>query len=46
MKLLIFQPIMERVEEFEYANRDMIGHGAFAIVFKGRYVEVSTCFNP
>ncbi|CAJ0941094.1 unnamed protein product, partial [Mesorhabditis belari] len=28
---------MERFDDFEYNNRDIIGHGAFAIVYKGRY---------
>lgn len=28
---------MEKVGEFEYNTKDLIGHGAFAIVFKGRH---------
>lgn len=28
---------MEVVGDFEYNKRDLIGHGAFAVVFKGRY---------
>lgn len=32
---------MEIVGDFEYNNKDLIGHGAFAVVFKGRYRNVS-----
>lgn len=32
---------MDSVGEFEYNKKDLIGHGAFAVVFKGRYREVS-----
>lgn len=28
---------MESVGEFEYNTKDLIGHGAFAVVFKGRH---------
>ncbi|CDW56874.1 DUF3543 and Mod r and Pkinase and DUF1712 and DCX domain containing protein [Trichuris trichiura] len=28
---------MEAVGEYEYNKKDLIGHGAFAVVFKGRY---------
>ncbi|XP_046680294.1 serine/threonine-protein kinase ULK2 isoform X2 [Homalodisca vitripennis] len=28
--------MMEVVGDYEYSSRDMIGHGAFAVVFKGR----------
>nr|CAD7407377.1 unnamed protein product [Timema poppensis] len=28
---------MEVVGDFEYNNKDLIGHGAFAVVFKGRH---------
>ncbi|KAL0272584.1 UNVERIFIED_CONTAM: hypothetical protein PYX00_005503 [Menopon gallinae] len=28
---------METVGDFEYNSRDLIGHGAFAVVFKGRH---------
>nr|CAD7590341.1 unnamed protein product [Timema genevievae] len=28
---------MEGVGDFEYNNKDLIGHGAFAVVFKGRH---------
>lgn len=28
---------METVGEYEYSAKDLIGHGAFAVVFKGRY---------
>ncbi|GMS87764.1 hypothetical protein PENTCL1PPCAC_9939 [Pristionchus entomophagus] len=30
---------MERFDDFEYCTRDMLGHGAFAIVYKGRHVS-------
>ncbi|VDN01330.1 unnamed protein product [Thelazia callipaeda] len=30
---------MERFDGFEYTKKDLIGHGAFAIVYKGRYVD-------
>lgn len=29
------------VGEYEYNTRDLIGHGAFAVVFKGRHRRVS-----
>ncbi|XP_054715170.1 serine/threonine-protein kinase unc-51-like [Uloborus diversus] len=28
---------MEKIGEYEYSTKDLIGHGAFAIVFKGRH---------
>ncbi|XP_063222174.1 serine/threonine-protein kinase unc-51 isoform X2 [Bacillus rossius redtenbacheri] len=28
---------MEIVGDYEYSNKDLIGHGAFAVVFKGRH---------
>ncbi|CAJ0930673.1 unnamed protein product [Ranitomeya imitator] len=28
---------MEVVGDFEYCRKDLIGHGAFAVVFKGRH---------
>jgi len=34
---------MEPVGEFEYSKKDLIGHGAFAVVFKGRYRKVRDC---
>lgn len=34
---------MEIVGDFEYNSKDLIGHGAFAVVFKGRYRNVSYC---
>lgn len=34
---------METVGEFEYNTKDLIGHGAFAVVYKGRYKAVSNC---
>ncbi|VDK58945.1 unnamed protein product, partial [Anisakis simplex] len=30
---------METFDGFEYTKKDLIGHGAFAIVYKGRYVD-------
>lgn len=33
---------MEQVGNFEYNSKELIGHGAFAVVFKGRHREVST----
>lgn len=32
---------METVGDFEYNTKDLIGHGAFAVVFKGRHKKVS-----
>lgn len=31
---------METVGKFEFNRKDLIGHGAFAVVFKGRHKEV------
>lgn len=31
---------MERVGEYEYSRKDLIGHGAFALVYKGHSVKV------
>jgi hypothetical protein len=31
----------EIVGRFEFSRKDLIGHGAFAVVFKGRHREVS-----
>lgn len=42
--LLLFR-IMELVGNFEYNSKDLIGHGAFAVVFKGRHREVSNFRN-
>lgn len=33
--------IMESVGKFEFSRKDLIGHGAFAVVFKGRHKEVN-----
>lgn len=33
---------MESVGEFEYNAKDLIGHGAFAVVFKGRHKKVGS----
>lgn len=32
---------METVGDFEFSKKDLIGHGAFAIVYKGRRKDVS-----
>lgn len=32
---------METVGKFEFSRKDLIGHGAFAVVFKGRHREVN-----
>lgn len=32
---------MEIVGDYEYNSKDLIGHGAFAMVFKGRLRKVS-----
>uniref|UniRef100_A0A8B9J923 non-specific serine/threonine protein kinase n=1 Tax=Astyanax mexicanus TaxID=7994 RepID=A0A8B9J923_ASTMX len=34
-----FLPEMETVGKFEFSRKDLIGHGAFAVVFKGRNRE-------
>ena len=31
---------MESVADYEYSTKDLIGHGAFAVVFKGRHKQV------
>jgi hypothetical protein len=31
---------MDSIGNFEYSKKDLIGHGAFAIVYKGRYKNV------
>uniref|UniRef100_A0A8D0H1M6 non-specific serine/threonine protein kinase n=1 Tax=Sphenodon punctatus TaxID=8508 RepID=A0A8D0H1M6_SPHPU len=33
------EPDMETVGKFEFSRKDLIGHGAFAVVFKGRHKE-------
>lgn len=32
---------METVGKFEFSRKELVGHGAFAVVFKGRHREVS-----
>lgn len=32
---------METVGDFEYSRKDLVGHGAFAVVFKGRHKKVN-----
>lgn len=34
---------MNIVGEYEYSSKDMLGHGAFAVVYKGRHRKVITC---
>lgn len=33
---------METVGDFEYNPKELIGHGAFAVVFRGRHKKVET----
>lgn len=35
---------MDSIGNFEYNKKDLIGHGAFAIVYKGRQKSVSEIF--
>lgn len=37
---------MEVVGDFEYSKRDLVGHGAFAVVFRGRHRQVSAARPP
>lgn len=37
------QTTMEIVGDFEYNPKELIGHGAFAVVFRGRHKKVK---NP
>ena len=32
--------------KYEYTKKDLIGHGAFAIVFKGKQIKVSLFLFP
>lgn len=32
---------MNIVGDYEYSSKDMLGHGAFAVVYKGRHRKVS-----
>ncbi|KAM3867663.1 serine/threonine-protein kinase ULK1a [Diretmus argenteus] len=34
---------MENIGKFEFNRKDLIGHGAFAVVFKGRHKEKRDC---
>ena len=36
----------EVVGDFLYKKKDLIGHGAFAVVFKGRHRKVRTYVHP
>lgn len=33
---------METVGDFEYNPKELIGHGAFAVVFRGRHKKVAS----
>ena len=35
---------MEDIGGYEYDKKELIGHGAFAVVFKGRSTKVSFIF--
>lgn len=35
----------ESIGDYEYNSKDLIGHGAFAVVFKGRHKRVSDIWN-
>lgn len=37
---------METVGRFEFSRKELVGHGAFAVVFKGRHREVSRGSGP
>lgn len=41
---------MEAIGDYEYSTKDLIGHGAFAVVYKGRRRAVSSktvaCCRP
>lgn len=36
---------MEVIGEYEYNTKDLIGHGAFAVVFRGRHRKVNIFFS-
>lgn len=42
--LLRITGMMETVGKFEFSRKDLIGHGAFAVVFRGRHREVRNNF--
>ena len=33
---------MQSISDFEYSQGDLLGHGAFALVFKGRHKKVQS----
>ncbi len=37
---------MDSIGNYEYNKKDLIGHGAFAIVYKGRQKTVNLFFLP
>ncbi len=37
---------METIEDYEYNRKDLLGHGAFAIVYRGRVKKVSVQVKP
>ena len=38
--------MMTNVGIYEFNPKDLIGHGAFAVVYKGRLKSVSSTFRP
>lgn len=36
---------MEEFDDFVYQKKDLIGHGAFAVVYRGKYKNVSILSN-
>lgn len=36
---------MNIVGDYEYSSKDMLGHGAFAVVYKGRHRKVNKMHN-
>lgn len=36
---------MNIVGDYEYSSKDMLGHGAFAVVYRGRHRKVNLCYN-
>ena len=37
--------VLHVAEKYEYSKKDLIGHGAFAVVFKGRQKQVREHFT-
>lgn len=36
---------MEIVGDYEYNTKELIGHGAFAVVYRGHHRKVSVCYT-